>query len=242
MILAYVKEFLTETGGYMSKPNYEGGANNVDEEQELNAEYELKKNYPSIKFYERLIKNEMFWTHDWNDFFLLQEIWDMETHQYNRQVLAVVGLEYLPNSYLPQMTTEKYLVHINYVAVHNDLRGCGTLGTLCQLLLEAAEESGVFLYGHSRPFNIDLPTMTHQDQCKDWQKLNDSTMNLSLKQDKKNAKKLLPIYLKNGFCRFDGHGVRFGNRWWKKMCFGYRSSNIDDRELNHLLDNHLYCN
>lgn len=214
---------------------------NNESEIEFNAEYELRKNDPSIKFREYLIKDKLFWTHDWEEYFLLQEQFDYENHEYVSQVVAAIGINFVPISYLPLKEVEKYCIHIKYITTYNQYRGCGTLGTVCKFLIQAAEECGVFLHGHSRPFYIDLPYMTNQEEVKKWQEEVDSYHNPSLKADKKNAKKLLPVYLDYGFCRYDGHGVQFGNRYWKKMCFGYASSKIEDAEMSKYISGHLRC-
>ena len=214
---------------------------NSNRDEKLNADYELRKNWPSIKFREYLLKDKIWWTNNWEEFYLLQEMKDYEAGEYKSYVTAAVGIEYLTNPYLDLMTVQKHFLHINYITVRTDWRGLGALNTISQLLIRGAEDTGIVLLGHARPFNIDLPEITNQEQALHWQENNKSSHNLSLKKDKANAKKLLPKYLEYGFCKYDGHGIRFSNRWWKKMCFGYSSSKINDYEVNKYIQEHMYC-
>lgn len=231
---------MTTRGCPMSHPNTQSRVEN--EPEKLDAEYELCKHWPSIRFREHLLKDKLFWTHNWQDFYLLQEMFDYEAGEYINHVTAALRVEYTPNTYLDTEIVKQHVVHLNYICIRNEWRGVGALRTVCTKLIQAAEDTNVVLVGHARPFYIDLPELTNQDDVKQWERDCTSSHNKSLKQDKINAKKLLPKYLDYGFCKYDGTGVRFGNRWWKRMCFAYKGSNIQDRDINKFYDNHLLCN
>lgn len=205
--------------------------NNTDQTDD-----DLRLQYPSYKMLDSLVQSRRLWSTDGQHFFLL-----MNTGDGTQEVAACVCVNSIPNSYLPIEITEKHTVHIQYVCTRNDWRNCGFLGVVMQYLIEAAEEYGVFLHLHARPFEIELPQISNPEDLEKWVEQDLGTHNPSLKKDKQNAKLMKRVYLGMGFCRYDGVGVRFGNRYWKKMCCGFRSSKITNPILNRYLDQHLHC-
>ena len=205
--------------------------------EELEDDDEQRLEYPSFKMLDSLVQTRRMWTHDGQHFFLL-----MDTGGGDQEVAACVKLDVIGISYLPQKVVEKNTIHIRWVCTRNDWRQCGMLSVVMKFLIDAAEEYGVFLHLHSRPFDLELPQLSNQDQAIEWLENSYGSHNPSLKKDKANAKLLKKKYIEMGFCRFDGVGLSFGNRYWKRMCLGYRSSKIDDLLLNRYLDCHLNCN
>lgn len=196
---------------------------------------DIRTTYPSWKMLDSLVQERKLWSVDGLHYFLL-----MDTGK-DQEVAACVAVNSIGNTYLPREITEKYTVHIQYVCTRNDWRNCGFLGVVMQYFIEAAEEYGVFLHLHARPFNIELPKISHPDEIEKWLEEDGGRHTASLKKDKANAKIMKKVYLGMGFCNYDGVGVRFGNRYWKKMCCGYRSSRIENPILNRYLDQHLHC-
>jgi hypothetical protein len=62
---------------------------------------------------------------------------------------------------------------------------------------------------------------------------------VGLKKDMERSRKLHKKYVEYGFRRFDGAGVRFQNRRWKDMCFGYIGERCKSDELVCFAERHL---
>lgn len=198
-------------------------------------EEDLRKQYPSWKMMNSLVQSRKLWSVDGKHYFLLMNTYD------GQEVASCVCLDVIGNTYLPKEIVEKYTVHVSWVCTRNEWRNCGMLSVVMQYLIEAAEENGVFLHLHARPFDIELPKLANPDDVEKWTDENYGTHNPSLKRDKENSKIMKRKYLGMGFCRYDGAGLRFQNRYWRKMCCGYRSSRIENPLLSKFLDSHLYC-
>jgi hypothetical protein len=210
-------------------------------EPTLDVEYELRKDYPTIKFLEALLERPYIWSPNYTDYFLINENFNIDKQVTEFEVSAAFRFEITTNTYLSKEDTDKHFLHLNYICSRTDFRGCGALSLLSKIFIEEAEKSGIFIWGHSRPFFIELPKIINHHEAEAWLKRKDHYHNNSLKEDKKNAKSLLQVYLDQGFCRYNQTGVRFTNRFWKKMGFGYRSNNIKDRTINKFLDETLKC-
>jgi hypothetical protein len=205
-------------------------------QQEKEDNEEERKDYPTSRMLESLVYQRKLWTCDWRHFFLLMDTYD------GQEVAGCVCLDIIGNSHLPIEVVEKNTLHVRWVCTRNDWRQCGFLSVIMQYLIEGAEEFGLFLHLHARPFEIDLPKLANKEEVEKWIEEDKGKHNPSLKNDKQNAKIMKKKYRAMGFCSYDGVGIRFSNRWWRTMCCGYRSSRIENRLLNRYLDSHLHCN
>jgi len=197
--------------------------------------------YPSYRFLVGLHDNGFLWTPNMQDYFLLREDWETNPSESETICLAYLRLNIVGNTWICFEEWKKYAVHIQCLCTQDDFRGVGVYSLLLSMLLRQADESGVFIYGHSRPFHISLPRLRNQEEASQWLRQGDGQHEPSLKKDKMQAKALLKKYLQYGFCRFDGTGVRCANRFWKKMHFGYRGASIESESVSRFLDEHLIC-
>lgn len=198
--------------------------------------------FPSYKFLCGLHDSKLLWTPNLQDYFLLGEEWIDVTLEKQSICLAYLRLNIVENTMVKCDEWRKHAVHIQCLCTQDDYRGTGAFPLLMSILLSQAEESGVFVYGHSRPFYISLPRITNHNDAERWIESAEGKHEASLKRDKIQSRELLKKYRECGFCRFDGAGVRCGNRFWKKMHFGFRSSKMESSEIGRFLDNHLHCN
>jgi len=194
----------------------------------------------SGKFLLSLYSDGLFWTDDLKSFYLIRDEIDCDGGQY-RVVVGLVNLEIVPNSYLRSNEWIFNAVHIHSIVVADEYRGAGTLGCICSLLIRAADENGVFLFGHARPFYAELPKLKSSVDIEAWKPNAVSAHTTSLAREKKESKNLLRKYLEYGFCRFDGHGIKMANRFWKERSFGYLGSGISDSEIGRFVIKHLAC-
>ena len=145
------------------------------------------------------------------------------------------------NSYLPKSTCERYSLHIKQVVVNDSLRGCGVLAVICKRLIDAAESAGIFIGGVARNFCSSLPEIRNGSEYENYLRSNVSGYLSKKREEFKKSKSLLKKYLEYGFCRFDGAGFKMDDRRWKKYCFGFRGSGLEEVEMNDFLDHHLLC-
>lgn len=200
------------------------------------------KTYPAYHFLEGLINTGMFWTPDNTHYFLMQETWVDDTYKNKSVAYACVKFGPCLNTWLDYNEWKKTTVHIDFLCIHNEWRGLGTLSVLSRYLQECAEDAGVFIYGHARPFGINLPMLKNQNEAADWiNTIQEENEYVGLKQEKKDAWKLYQKYKELGFCNYDGVGIDFENRWWRKTCFGYRSAKLNSNIVGDFLDLHLNC-
>ena len=203
---------------------------------------ERLKTYPVYHFVEYMANMGLFYTPDNLHFFMLQESFNYEKIVRERICTACVKFSTTPNTYIPYSEWKKYVVHIDWLTANSELRGTGTLSVLSKFIQEAAEETGVVVLAHARPFSIELPTMVNHKEVEYWlENHTSSVMSHSLKKEKKLAKGLYKKYLEYGFCNYDGTGMGYSNRFWKETSFGYRSSKLKDSEVSRFIDKHLHC-
>lgn len=218
--------------------NYSDGYVEYQEDQI----FEKIKEYPSYHFLDYLFKKELLWTYDQQHYFLLHEIWGDGPADRMRVCSACVKFGASFNTWIDFAEWKKQVVHIDWLCTMSEWRGIGTLQVLSKILQEAAEETGVFLFGHARPFQITLPQLTDQKAVEDWiSRPEEEKKFVGLKKEKEAAKKLYQKYREYGFCNFDGIGIDFNNRWWRNTCFGYRSTKMEKSVVSDFLDLHLKC-
>ena len=203
---------------------------------------ERLKTYPVYHFVEYLADMGMFYTPDDQHFFMLYETFNYETIEKERMCSACVKFSVTPNTYIQYDEWKKYVLHIDWLTANTELRGTGTLSVLSHFIQEAAEETGVAVLAHARPFSIDLPRIVNYKEVDAWLDTHTSgPISHSLKKEKKLAKGLYKKYLEYGFCSYDGTGMGFRNRFWKETSFGYRSSKLKESVVSRFLDEHLFC-
>jgi hypothetical protein len=192
--------------------------------------HDIRRKYPTFKAIEFL--NEYWVTPDGINFGVYE---DVANH-----LLGHVNLEIVENTYLGRELSEKYTLHIRQIIVCDELRGCGILGVICKRLIDAAEHAGVFIGGTARNFNASLPRISNGNEY-----LRYLSKGLCAykkrKEEVKSSRSLLHTYLRYGFCRYDGAGYPMSDRRWKKLCFGYGSSKLEDLRVVNFLGSHLSC-
>ena len=194
---------------------------------------------PTAKFMSNLA-NGYFWTCDWETYGLRQTIQTEDGP--SSEVVAIARLHLTESTILDLETMHHYCMYIKSVSVRPDLRGLGIFNSLMGLLIHAAEEAGIFLFGYARYFNHEFPVIKTEEEWRDWTYGGEISSHLSsLKEDKKQAKKLYRKYLDMGFCNYSMKGIDMGNRQWKQTAFGYGSTKIEDATLKKHLEHHLKC-
>ena len=196
---------------------------------------------PTAKFFSNLMKN-YFITNNYEEFCLRQDVVDEESGELEDEIVAMVRIKLLPSTVLPYDVMTQNTAYISSLAIREDNRGMGLMPVINHLLISCAEDAGIFLYGYARNYIIEIPRMKSVEEYNDWLSGEEKSSHFSsLKKDKERAKKLHKAYLNQGYCRYDMTGFRMGNRYWKKMGFGYASSKIEDKRLLKHINNHLNC-
>lgn len=210
--------------------------------------WEVKKDVPDVtydiptaKFFSNLMKN-YFITNNYEEFCLRQDVYNEEEETVEDEIVAMVRIKLIPSTVLPYNVMTHNTAYISSLAIREDNRGMGLMPVINHLLISCAEDAGIFLYGYARNYIIEIPRMKSVDEYNEWLTGEEKSNHYSsLKTDKERAKKLHRAYLNQGYCRYDMTGIRLGNRYWKKMGFGYASSKIDDKKLLKHLNIHLNC-
>jgi hypothetical protein len=220
----------------MSHLNLEGH-NPVESE-----EYE---GYPRYKFLESLRKSELFWSDDWECWYLLTDNWIDPANGMERMVGAVVVLDVGHISGVSDKSLNENTVHIRSIAVADDVKGVGLLGLICSTLIRAAEDNGVFLWGVARSFECRIPSLFCMDDIQAWRESGEYSRSFSYgaswNRAKENTKRLMRAYLSHGFRRFDLDGHRFQNKFFKDFGFGYCGSGLSDTGLISCLNKRVSC-
>ena len=156
-------------------------------------------------------------------------------------VAGVVSFDCIRNTYIPDKINREFCIHIAMIGIADDFRRCGFLSYVCSRIINWADEAGVFVYGHARGFNYPVPLMKNVDESLEWLEHRDHTLPHSLhpKKDLAQSKSLHQKYLEYGFSRYDGAGMVFGNRKWKRLCFGHLGEKCDNDWLRDFLGSHL---
>lgn len=207
-------------------------------EDELN---EIFSESPTWKFLNMMHDVKYFWSPDNRNFFLMQELW--RDGPLDKVSTAVAALEICikENTYVPFKEWASQTAEINWLCVNDEIRGCGTLGVVCQKLIEAAEEAGIFLYGFARNFNVELPKLETKEGVQQWLLNHQTSLEPSLKKNKETSKALFQKYRNYGFCKYDATGFAMENRFFKKLSFGYKSSKLQTGIVADFVDRHLKC-
>ena len=193
--------------------------------------------YESGKFL-RLMQEE--WkTPDWTNFFIWREDQLAENGGF---IAGCIEFDCIRNTYIDNDLNRRFFLHIGAIGIADEFRRCGFLGYACAKIISWADEAGVFVYGHARGFEYRIPTMHHQQEVLSWMETRldgVSPHNLPLQKDLAQSRTLHKKYLEYGFKRFDGTGVRFANRKWKKLCFGYLGANCENQAVRDFAKRHL---
>jgi len=206
---------------------------NFDEEDLARKRFD---GYPTGKFL-KLMQSE--WkTPDYTSFFIWR---DDPIDEYGGFVVGCVDIDCIRNTYLPDALNREYLIHISSIGITNDFRGCGFLAYVCSRIIDWADEAGVFVYGHARGFEYPIPLMHDAEEASSWleNRHQVSPHILGMKKDFAQSRKLHQKYVEYGFKRFDGAGVRFENRKWKKLCFGHFGESCDNERVRDFAQRHL---
>jgi hypothetical protein len=201
--------------------------------EQLNPAFET---WPSYRFLQAV---ESEWkTPNGSDFFIYR---DDPISPEGGFVAGCVTLDCIANTYLHEDVVKKYVVHIAMIGVTEQFRGCGFLAYICGRLIYWADECGVFLFGHARAFEYPMPVMHSAEDVLAWLPGRDKATShkISLKRDLADSRRLHGKYLEYGFSRFDGTGVRFGNRKWKRLCFGHCGAGMENRTILDFSSSHL---
>ena len=197
---------------------------------------------PTAKFFSNLMKN-YFITNNYEEFCLRENIY-YENDRVESEIVAMVRIKLIKSTVLPYEVMTHNTAYISSLAVREDHRGMGYMPVINKLLIDCAEDAGIFLFGYARNYIIEIPSMKSVDEYNNWLSGQEKSSHYSsLKTDKARAKKLHKVYLSHGYCRYNMTGIYMGsNRYWKKMGFGYRSTKLDNKILARHLDKHLQCN
>jgi hypothetical protein len=216
--------------------------NLADKEMECDRTYE---SFPRYKFLNSLGKSELFWSDDWECWYLLTDNWIDPSNGKDQMVGALVMLDLDHIAGVSGKAISESTVHIRSIAVVDDVKGVGLMGLICSSLIRAAEENGVFLWGVARSFECRIPNLFCMKDIHQWRESGDYFRSFSYgaswRTAKDNTRRLMRSYLSNGFCRFELSGHRFQNRFFRDCGFGYRGSGLVDRDLATVLDKRLIC-
>ena len=201
--------------------------------------------YPRYRFLDSLRMSGLFWSNDWQCWYLLTDNWVDAANGRERMVGAVVSLDTEIISGISHRSITENTVHIRSIAVADDAKGVGLLGLICSALIRAAEDNGVFLWGVARSFECAIPNMFCMDDIVAWQEsgwyLKSFSYGSSWNRAKEKTKRLIKSYLSNGFCKFDLRDHHFENKFFRDCGFGYCSGVLTDVELMKSLDRRLKC-
>lgn len=193
-------------------------------------EEDIRREYPTVKALEKL--GEWWPSPDGMNF---------AVYEGNEEfLLGHVQCCITTNSYLGRELSEKYTLHIQQIIVCDDLRGCGILAVICKRLIDVAEEAGVFVGGTARNFNGCLPQIRTREGYLRFLEMGFGGYKRR-REESRASKSLLQKYVEYGFCRYDGTGYPMNDRRWKKLCFGYTSSRLEDKKVAQFLQSHLLC-
>ena len=202
------------------------------------------QNYRTAKFFELFGNIPNIYPADDNVYLLMMQQSDITEDGVEHEYIATAAVKFSfkPNSYVDMDKNKKNMIYIDWLSTANEQRGVGALSLMCKLIIETAENAGVFLYGYSKPFKIEFPKLNSNDSISSWiANLETGSLTTSFKKEKENSAKLLKAYLRHGFCRYDGAGTMLEPRYWRSMCFGYKSSQMPDNEVSKFIDLHLKC-
>ena len=196
---------------------------------------------PTAKFFKNLM-DSYFITNNYEEFCIRQDI-EQEDGTIENEIIAMCRIKLATSTVLPNNVMTQNTAYLSALAIREDQRGINNMPIINSLLIQAAEDAGIFLYGYARNYIIEIPVMQSVDDYNTWLTEGEkSSHHLGFKKDFARAKKLLGAYLDQGYCRYDLKGIYMGsNRKWKKTGFGYRSTKIDNDKLNQHLDIHLQC-
>ena len=125
---------------------------------------------------------------------------------------------------LDGMSSKACTRHLMAISTREDWRGWGFWGQTIQIILEAAEESGILLHGISRPFNMKWPEEIRNAEEMLWFLENDHKFFSYLgnaKEEKRQSKRLLEKYREVGMCGFRyPHGNGFSSHQ-KRNRYGF---------------------
>jgi hypothetical protein len=201
--------------------------------------------YPRFKFLDSLMKSGLFWSDDWECWYLLTNNWVEPSNGKDQMVGAVVVLDIEHIVGVSEKALMESTVHIRSVAVADDVKGVGLMALVCSSLIKAAEENGVFLWGVARSFQCRIPNLFCMEDILQWKDSGEYSRSFSYgaswKMAKENTRRLMKSYRSNGFCKLDLSGHRFQNRFFRDCGFGYRGSGLMYTDLAKVLDNRLSC-
>ena len=194
------------------------------------------ESFPACRFLK--LVNEEWKTPNFADFFVFR---DDPISEVGGFIAGCVSLNRIGSTYLPDDIMAKYSVHISMIGIADEFRRCGFLGYVCSRMISWADEAGVFLYGHARAFEYPIPLMHTPEETMEWLSRRDSFSphQIGLKKEMVQSKNLHKKYIEYGFRRFDGAGLRFANRQWKRTCFGHMGENLESNEMRSFLNLHL---
>lgn len=214
---------------------------NSDKWKVSEEEFDVTYDIPTAIFFSNLMKN-YFITNNYEEFCLRENVY-YEDGRVESEIVAMVRIKLVKSTVLPYDIMTHHTAYISSLAIREDHRGLGYMPVINKLLINCAEEAGIFLFGFARNYIIEIPPMKSVEEYNCWLEGEENSRHYSsLKLDKERAKKLHKAYLAQGYCRYNMTGIPMGNRYWKKMGFGYRSSKLDNKVLEKHLDNHLNCN
>jgi len=148
----------------------------------------------------------------------------------------------MENTYLPYKDWVREALEIEWLCICDTFRGTGHLAVVCQRIIDAAEETGIFVYGYARNFQINMPELDNKTDIGKWISEGSNTrIENSLKKNRQRSKTLYQKYLEYGFCSFDGTGMDIGDRWFKKLAFGYKSTKLKSGIVSDFVDHHIKC-
>jgi hypothetical protein len=113
--------------------------------------------------------------------------------------------------------------HLRSISMREDWRGSGFWKVAMEIILNAAEKSGILLHGIARPFLLKWPTITNAEEMR-WFLENENKFFSYLpsqKEQKRQSKRLLEKYREAGCCGFrypSGNGL---STPFKRNNFGF---------------------
>ena len=113
--------------------------------------------------------------------------------------------------------------HLKAISMREDWRGAGFWRMAMEIILNAAEKSGIMLHGISRPFVMKWPTITNAKEMK-WFLDNEEKFFSYLpsdKEQKRQSKRLLEKYREVGCCGFKYPAGNGFSTSYKRNNFGF---------------------
>lgn len=197
-----------------------------------------RENSPAAKFFDYL--SSIMKTPDGRHFALvMDDVYGLHLPY----VAALVELDCIHNHCLGLIWSYWNSIHIRSITVCNEYRNCGFLGSVCAMLIGAADYAGVFLNGTAKPFKYDLPVISNgEDLVRFIEGEKDIVDSFRVDDRKKReAEGLRDLYLKYGFCKYDSAGYCFENEYWRKTGIGYLGSGTNIDGVADYFSRHLKC-